>query len=265
MHTRAALTSDLRQLGVVPGDVVLVHASLRAIGEVAGGPDEIHLAIKDAITPDGTLLMYASCPRHYDEIGRGNLTPSEAQEVLENLPPFDALTARSARDNGALVELFRTWPGSRVNNHVARFVAWGKQAEHLFAEQPWDFAFGRGSALERFTELDGKILLLGSDHDNVTYLHYPEHIADFADKRIARFKVPVLVNGQRVWRDMAEVDTETKAHENWPDSFFAKIVGGYLSETGNGGGLVGNARSYLMPARGLLRFALLEMERVAAG
>ena len=40
----------------------MVHASLRAIGEVAGGPDEVHLAIKDAVGPDGTMLMYAGCP-----------------------------------------------------------------------------------------------------------------------------------------------------------------------------------------------------------
>src|SRR5688572_6420307 len=193
MHTRAKLISDLQRLGVRAGDVLMVHASVRAIGDVAGGPDEIHLAIKDAITKDGTLVMYASCPRYYDEVGRGNLTPDEEREVLEKLPPFDAELARSAQDNGALVELFRTWPGSRVNHHVARFVAWGNHTDFLFSEQPWDFAFGRGSCLERFTELDGKILLLGSDHDQVTYLHYPEHIADFENKRIARFKVPVLV------------------------------------------------------------------------
>ena len=264
MHTRVQLVGQLKELGVSAGDVVLAHASLRAIGEVAGGPDEVHLAIKDAITPDGTLLMYASCPRYYDEVGRGNLTPSEEQEILEKLPPFDALAARSARDNGALVELFRTWPGSRVNNHVARFVAWGKHAEHLFSEQPWDFAFGHGSALERFTQLDGKVLLLGSDHDAVTYLHYAEHIAAFENKRIARFKVPLLVDGQRVWRDMAEVDTSgAGAHANWPEDFFAQIVDAHLAESGNRGGLVGNARSYLMPARELLRYALTEMVRVA--
>lgn len=263
MHTRDELLRQLTDIGLSVGDVVMVHASLRAIGEVAGGPDEVHLAIKDAITADGTLLMYASCPRYYDEVGRGNLTPSEEEEILDKLPPFDALTARSARDNGALVELLRTWPGSRVNNHVARFVAWGKHAEHLLSEQPWDFAFGHRSALERFTELDGKILLLGSDHDNVTYLHYAEHIADFGDKRIARFKVPVLVDGQRVWRDMAEVDSNERAHDNWPESFFATLVDGYLAGSGNRGGLVGNAGSYLMPARGLLQYALTEMVRVA--
>ena len=176
----------------------------------------------------------------------------------------DARTARSARDNGALVEMFRTWPGTVVNDHPARFAVWGQQAAYLLSEQPWDFAFGAGSVLDRFTKLDGRILLLGSDHDNTTYLHYAEHIADFDNKRIARFKVPVLVDGQRVWRDMAEVDTSSAgAHANWPRDFFAQIVGGHLAESGNRGGLVGNARSYLMPARELLQYALNEMVRVA--
>jgi aminoglycoside 3-N-acetyltransferase len=264
MHSRSSLASELCELGLAPGDVVMVHASCRRIGEVAGGPDEVHLAIKDAITPAGTMLMYASCPRYYDEVGRGNLTPEQEAEVLAHLPAFDADSARAARDNGALVEFFRTWPGSIVNNHVARFVAWGSQAEYLFSEQPWDFAYGRGSALERFTELDGKILLLGADHDNVTYLHYAEHIGDFPGKRIAHFKVPVLEDGIRVWRDLAEVDTSSKAaHENWPDHFFAQIVDDYLAQEMNGGGLVGNARSFLIPARGLLDAALTEMSRVA--
>ena len=264
MHTRAGLTRELRALGVKPGDVLMVHASLRAVGDVAGGPDEVHLAIKDVITDDGTLLMYASCPRYFDEIGRGNLTPDEESEIFDKLPVFDASSARSARDNGALVELFRTWPGSRVNDHVARFVAWGRHTDYLFSEQPWDFAFGKGSVLERFTELGGQILLLGSDHDNVTYLHYPEHIGDFPDKRIARFKVPVLDDGHRVWREMAEVDTSERAHENWPDNFFAQIVDAFLEASGNKGGRVGYAPSYLIPAQGLLDYALKEMKRVAA-
>jgi hypothetical protein len=41
----------------------MLHALVRAVGEVAGGPDAIHLAVKSALTPDGTLMMYASCPR----------------------------------------------------------------------------------------------------------------------------------------------------------------------------------------------------------
>lgn len=263
MYSRQSLATDLRALGLSAGDVVMVHASIRAVGEVAGGPDEIHLAIKDVITDRGALVMYASCPQYVDEIGRGNLTPEQEAELLEKLPPFDAETARSARDNGALVELLRTYPGSRVNHHPARFIAWGARSHALLAEQPWDYAFGAGSVLERLVDLDGNIMLLGSDHDNVTFLHYAEHIVDIPDKRVTRFKVPIAVDGERVWRDMEEFDTSEGVHANWPPTFFAEIVDGYLAATGNVGGRVGGATSYLLGARGLLEYALPVMREVA--
>jgi aminoglycoside 3-N-acetyltransferase len=258
------LSDGFRALGVAPGDVVMVHASLRAVGEIAGGPDEVHLALKDCLTMDGTLMMYAGCPQYYDEVGRGNLTPDEEREVLDRLPPFDPETARSARDHGALVELLRTWPGSRINHHVTRFVVWGRQAEYLISQQPWNYALGAGSALERFAELDGKILLLGCDHDTVTFLHYAEHIVDIPGKRIARYLVPIEEDGHRVWRHQEEVDSSNGAHPNWPDRFFARLADSYLAAHPHGRGRVGNAASYLLSAKGLLAFALPVMRAVAA-
>ena len=264
MHSRQQLADDLRSLGIAPGDVLMAHASVRAVGEVAGGPDGIHLALKDALTEDGTLMMYAGCPRYVDEVGRGNLSPAEEAEILDKLPPFDADTARSARDHGVLVEFLRTYPGSRVNPHVARFVAWGRQAGHLFSSQPWDYAFGHDSALDRFLALDGRILLLGCDHDTVTFLHYVEHIADIPGRRVARFKVPTAENGRRVWRDMEEFDTsDAGVHPNWPDRFFARLVDSCLAASENRGGPVGDAWCHLLSARALLRFSRPVMERVA--
>jgi aminoglycoside 3-N-acetyltransferase len=264
MLSRRKLADDFRALGVAPGDTVMLHASVRAVGETLGGPDDIHLALKDAVGVDGTLMMYAGCPRYFDEVGRGNLTPQMEQEILETLPPFDPLTARSARDHGILVEFFRTYPGSRVSAHVTRFVAWGRHAEHLLSPQPWDFAFGVGSALDRFLELDGRILLLGCDHDTVTFLHYAEHVVDIPGKRVAHFKVPVEEDGRTVWRDMAEVDSSGDgAHPNWPDGFFARIVDSHLLSARNPGGRVGNATSHLFRAADLLPFALSTMKAVA--
>jgi aminoglycoside 3-N-acetyltransferase len=264
MHSRQRLTAELHSLGITQGDVLMAHASVRAVGEVAGGPDTIHLAIKDAISPDGTLVMYAGCPRYVDEVGRGNLSPSEEQEILEKLPPFEAATARSARDHGILVEFLRTYPGSRVNQHVARFVGWGRHTDYLFSRQPWNYAFGPDSALARFVELAGKIVLLGSDHDTVTFLHYAEHLADIPDKRVARFKVPVVEQGARVWRDMEEFDTSgAGVHPNWPDRFFARLVDSYLRASANRGGPFGNAWCYVFSGGDLLRFALPIMERLA--
>ena len=64
----------------------------------------------------------------------------QEREIREKLPVFDALTARSARDNGTLVEFLRTYPDSRVNRHVARFVFWGRQTGPLMSSQPWNYA-----------------------------------------------------------------------------------------------------------------------------
>ncbi len=264
MYSIEELAKGLRTLGIRAGDTVMLHASVRAVGEVAGGPDQIHLALKSVLTSEGTLMMYASCPRYYDEVGRGNLTIEQERDILEKLPLFDPLTARSDRDNGTLVEFLGTYPDSAVNRHVARFVFWGKQSEHLMSSQPWNYALGSDSPLERFLMLDGKIVLLGSDHDAVTFLHYVEHIADFPGKRIARYRVPVMENGCRVWRAMEEFDTSGDGvHANWPDRFFAKIIDSLLTKTRNNGARVGNAMTYILSARELLDFALPLMKAVA--
>jgi aminoglycoside N3'-acetyltransferase len=235
------------------------------VGPIAGGADQIHLAIKDALTGRGTMMMYASCPDGYDDVGRGVYPGSYERELLEKLPAFDARAARAARDHGTLVEFFRTDPDSLVNDHVARFVVWGGQADYLISHQPWDFAFGRGSALERFVELDGKILLIGCDHDQVTFLHYAEHILDAPGLRIAVFEVPVLENGVRVGKERKEIDTSgAGAHPNWPDRFFAQLVNAYLAKTHNRGRRVGHAHCFQFDAKGLLELALDGMRSAAA-
>ena len=265
MYSKAELANDFRKLGIKAADTVMLHASVRAVGEVAGGPDQIHLALKSVLTSEGTLMMYASCPRYYDELGRGNLTTEQEREIREKLPAFDPLTARAARDNGTLVEFLRTYPDSRANDHVARFVFWGKQSQYLMSSQPWNYAFGLDSPLARFLRLDGKIVLLGSDHDSVTFLHYVEHVADIPGKRIARYQVPVMENGCRVWRAMEEFDTSGDGvHSNWPDRFFAKIVDNLLAKSRNNGARVGDAMTYMLSARELFDFALPLMKAVAA-
>jgi aminoglycoside 3-N-acetyltransferase len=265
LYSRPQLAEAFRALGVRPGDVVMLHASVRAVGNVAGGPDTIHLALSDALGARGTILMYAGCPRYVDEVGRGNLTADQEAELLEKLPAFDPATARAARDHGILAEFLRTYPGTRHNGHVARFIARGDRADELLDPTPWDYAFGYGSPLDRLVAMNGRILLLGSDHDNVTFLHYVEHVTDFPGKRVAHYQVPVLERGARVWREMSEFDTSgAGVHPHWPESFFARIVDAHLRRTEDHGGRVGDAQSYLIDVRALLEFARPVMQRVAA-
>jgi len=204
-RTRADLIDDLRRLGLAPGDLVMVHASVRAIGPVLGGPDEIHQAIVDAISPGGTMVMLIGAPNGFDDVGRGILSADEEAQILADMPSFDKQATRANRDNGTLAEFFRSWPGTVMSDSVAvRLGARGARADWLVADHPNDWPFGKATPFEKLVAANGKLILLGSDPDQVTLLHYAESIADFPDKIVRRFKVPVIENGQRIWRECCE-------------------------------------------------------------
>ncbi len=97
----------------------------------------------------------------------------------------------------------------------------------------------------------------------MTFLHYVEHVIDIPDRIVATYLVPVVENGERVWREMKEFDTSERAHGSWPDSFFSRIVDGHLTQSRNEGGVVGNARSYLIDANDLSRYAAAVMRETA--
>jgi aminoglycoside 3-N-acetyltransferase len=264
MFSRSELCNDFRALGLVPGDLVMLHASVRSVGPRAGGPDQIHLALLDAISPGGTIMMYAGCPRGYDEVGRGRLSPEDEREIIEKFPAFDPLLDRADRENGTLVEFLRSYPGTMASSHVARMIARGARAEWLISETPQQYGYGLGSPMDRFQQANGKIVLLGSDHDQVTFLHYVEHVTDFPGKKIARYKVPFNVAGERQWLEIEEVNTAGDgAHTHWPDRFFAQIVDGFIADKRENMGLVGNSETYVLNSQELLNYAASIMRTVA--
>jgi len=64
--TVESLSSDLRALGVRPGDLVLAHSSASNLGFVVGGAQAIVQALLDVIGPDGTLVVPAHTPDNCD-------------------------------------------------------------------------------------------------------------------------------------------------------------------------------------------------------
>jgi aminoglycoside 3-N-acetyltransferase len=268
--TRDGLAADLVRLGLVSGDIVMVHASVRAVGPVIGGPDQIHGAITDAIGPSGTMMMYVGCQAGFDDIGRGVLTADQEAQVRAAQPAFDPQSARAARDFGVLAEFFRSAPGTICSDHVcARMAARGARADWLLADQPWNYGFGIGSPLHKLCEAGGKVLLLGSDPEEVTLMHHAEHVARFAPKRIARYEAPVLEKGIRVWKRCDDVDTADYPHPSFPDRAYAAIVDSFIrSEAGSGrrsAGDVGNAACHLFDARALVTHAVAMMEGWSRG
>lgn len=260
--TRASLTEDLRRLGLAAGQTVMLHASVRAVGPLIGGPDEIHLAAADAIAPGGSLMMYVGCPDGFDDVGRGVLSAEEESAILAHQPAFDFQHTRAARDFGVLAEFFRSFPGTVCSRAVcARMAARGDGASWLLADPPRNYGFGHGSPLEKLCVSGGKVLLLGSRHDEVTLLHYAEHIAPFEGKRIARYKVPILQDGARLWVDCEEFNTSSEGvHENWAKNAFELIVDDFIAKRAGTAvcsvGLVGRADSVLLDAAALVEHAV---------
>ena len=88
MHTRKAITEALQKLGVQTGDLLMVHASLKAIGPVEGGAETVVAALRSAVGPTGTVMGYASWDRSpYEETLNGARLDDEARRgtVLDHL------------------------------------------------------------------------------------------------------------------------------------------------------------------------------------
>jgi aminoglycoside N3'-acetyltransferase len=250
----AQLAGDLRQLGVTAGRVVMVHASLRAIGAVEGGAAGVVAALDRSVGAGGTLVMVLGAK---DDWAWVNARPEpERAALLAEAAPFDALTTPAEPEVGVLAEVFRRTPGTLVSNHPeGRFAARGAGAAALVADVPWHDYYGPGSPLARVVEADGQVLRLGADTNTVTLLHYAEYLADLpAKRRVRRHRRVVGAGGPEI--RVVECLDDGDGIVDWAgEDYFALVLNDYLAARGIVAGRVGKARSELLDARDLVAFA----------
>lgn len=254
MWTRQALAQHCAELGLVRGDAVLVHAGLRAVGPILGGPDTLIAALGDVVGPQGTILGY--CDWQFED------AVLERPEWRAHMVPFDPAASRAIRDNGAFPELLRTTPGAlRSASPGASCAALGGLAAWFVADHALDYGYGPQSPFGKLVAAGGKTLLLGAPLDTMTLLHHAEHLADIAGKRIRRYETPILVDGQTVWRWFEEFDTGLPVVDGLAEDYFEDVVEDFLA-TGRGRrGLIGHAPSVLVDAPAILTFATDWLER----
>ncbi len=247
--TRSQLIQGLKGLGLSAGQVVMLHASVKSIGRIVGGPDVVLQAIVDVLTPSGTLMMLAGWEDNPYELTRW---PKERQEAYAaECPAYDPQRSRADRKElGILTEYLRTWPDACRSRHPFSYVAVGERAGWVTEEHPWQYRDGPGSPLAKLCEAGGSVLVLGSPLGNVTLLHHAEHLADVPGKRVDRYRMPILRGGRRVWMDFEEYDT-TRGIADWPEDYFEVIVREYMAAGKGRSGKVGDADTYLFDAAGL--------------
>lgn len=258
--TQSLLVRDLRSLGIKGGDTVELHASVKAIGHVVGGPTMVLRSLFDVLGPNGTVMMLASWDDSPYELAEWSEERQRA--YLEETPAFDPATSPAYAGWSILAEYLRTWPGAhRSANPDKSMVAVGAKAAWLTADHPLENGYGDGSPLAKLYEVNGRILLLGAPLNTITSLHYAEHRARVPNKRTVRYKMPVLRDDRRKWVEIEELDSSTGIVDWVGGDYFPAIAREFLASGRGRAGEVGAAQSYLFEAAELVDFAVAWMER----
>ena len=183
--TAADLKRALLQLGVVPGDVLMVHSAFDRFVGFHGGPVGAVRALQEVVEPGGALMM-PTIPFQ-----------GTAIEYALSDPVFDAQHTVSRM--GLISEVFRRSPGVVRSLHPTHSVAvWGRRADaiiagHELAETPC----GRLTPYGKLLDYDGKILLAGVPPSTMTFGYF---VAEELEPRLA---VPVLTRERYPmrWKD----------------------------------------------------------------
>ncbi len=254
--TIQSLRADFEALGLRPGQVVLVHSSLKSLGWVSGGPVAVILALEMTLGAAGTLVM----PTHSADLSdparwRNPPVPEAWWPIIRDTMPAYDPDLTPTRGMGAIPEAFRRGRGVARSNHPqVSFAAKGPHAAQITGGHPYDYGLGEGSPLARLYELDGWVLLLGVGHGNNTSLHLAENRANFPGKQVVENGAPVRVDGRREWVTLHDIDFD--------DEDFPAIGAALERETGAVRvGPAGRGVARFMRQRALVDFAVAWMEQ----
>ena len=165
MLTKQEIHNQLRAMGILPSDTVLVHTSLRAIGPVEGGADG---------------FIDAFC----EYLGEGMfLVPTHTWATV-NQPPhvYDAKMTVPCVGTLPKVAAARK-DGFRSLHPTHSLWGWGKDAESfLQGEHLAETPASPGGAWDRLAEVGARILLIGVGLDKNTFIHSVEEVAGIPDR-----------------------------------------------------------------------------------
>lgn len=245
--TRSMIVDGLRRLGICPGDVLLVHSSMKSLGQVDGGPETVVGAMLEAVGPEGLFIL----PTFSSTFIRPDSGQAEHAYDPATTPSRVGLITNTARQR----------PDAHRSRHPTHsLTAIGSRAEDFAADgEDLYRTFDRTGPYGRLVLWEAKILLLGCTMAANTTFHAVEdwlELPYIAARRgrclVARkdgTNIPVEVTfcpgGHR---DFYFKDRRTKIEVVLRNA-------GVVTD-----GLVGQAPSMLMPARQCVSVTARHME-----
>ena len=165
MYTEEQLIEQIRAMGILPTDTVVIHTSMKAIGDVENGPEGVLDAFCDYLK-DGLLVV----PTHtWDCVTRKN----PFYDVRTTVPDIGLIPRTAAFRAGGVRSLHPThsvW-------------ACGKRAEEFIAgEEKSNSPAPVGGCWDRMADWHAKLVLIGVTNTKNTFIHSVDERAQLPDR-----------------------------------------------------------------------------------
>lgn len=165
MYTKDQLKQQLRNMGIQPTDTVLIHTSMRAIGQVEEGPEGVLNAFCEYLT-DGLFLV----PTHTWE------------DVTQEHPHYDV---RTSVPNIGLIPRTAAFRQDGVRSLHPTHSMWAYGADaaaYVKGEENAPSPTPKGYCWDKVADQNGKILLIGVENDKNTFIHSIEERLSLPDR-----------------------------------------------------------------------------------
>lgn len=248
-NTVDSMKTELEELGVEKGDIVLVHSRMSSLGWIVGGPQAVILALIETVGEEGTIVM----PAH-----SGDWTdPSEWMSptvpgfwipiIMKHMPAFDPFMTPTRRV-GAVAESFRSFPRVIRSDHPqTSFTARGRYAVELTENHRLTHQMDIDSPLGRMYKKGAKVLFLGTGYQTCTCFHLSETL--LADMSTRKMGTALLVDGRRKWKMFRDYDYES--------GDFGELGEAYEGENPTQKGRVGHAECRIFDMKEAVDFATI--------
>ncbi len=223
MHTFESLLKDIKNLGINKNDIIMIHSSLKKVGEIEGGGDTLLEAFCEHLKDNGLLVLPCHTWGTIDEGGVYDIdTPS-------NL--------------GVMPNLFRVRQGVFRSMHPTHSVcAFGKGAKDFVVGELGNNAYCGNGCMKKLFDMAGKVLLLGVTLTSCTFFHYIEEQTDLShywfNDKANQYKVK-LPNGEIINNPVYYTNVDTS-------EYFDKALDVVKSQPSTKIGKIGDADCILL-------------------
>lgn len=165
MYTKEDLLKCLKEMELTGKEAIMVHSSMKSIGEVDGGADTVVDAFMEFFK-EGLFM-----------------TPTHTWvQMSAEYSVFDRETEPACV--GIIPNVFRKREGVIRSLHPTHSIAaYGKGAEEfLKGEENATSPCPPGGCWDRLRDIDAKILLLGVTHTRNTYIHSVDEVMGIPDR-----------------------------------------------------------------------------------